>query len=48
LELNRAERTTMVLVTHDRNLAENADRIIALRDGAVVSDEMVSRMPAEV
>jgi putative ABC transport system ATP-binding protein len=48
LELNRQERTTLVLVTHDRNLAENADRIIALRDGAMVSDEMVSRAAAEV
>jgi putative ABC transport system ATP-binding protein len=48
LELNREEHTTLVLVTHDRNLAEYADRIIALRDGSVVSDEMASRVAAEV
>ena len=40
LELNRLEKTTLVLVTHDRELAAHADRIIALRDGVVVSDEV--------
>ena len=29
---------TMVMVTHDARLAENADRIIELDDGAVISD----------
>lgn len=37
--LNRKERTTLILVTHDRDLADYADRRITLRDGAVVSDE---------
>lgn len=48
LELNREERTTLILVTHDRNLAEYADRILTLRDGEVVSDELVSRTAVEV
>jgi putative ABC transport system ATP-binding protein len=39
LQLNREEKTTLILVTHDRNLAEYADRIITLRDGQVVTDE---------
>jgi putative ABC transport system ATP-binding protein len=39
LQLNREEQTTLVLVTHDRRLAEYADRIITLRDGLVMSDE---------
>jgi len=39
LQLNRAEGTTLVLVTHDPALAQHATRIITLRDGLVVSDE---------
>ena len=39
LGLNRDERTTLVLVTHDRELAHYASRIITLKDGAVVRDE---------
>jgi putative ABC transport system ATP-binding protein len=38
LSLNKSEGTTLVLVTHDPLLAERADRIVTLRDGAVVSD----------
>ena len=37
-ELNADWGTTLVLVTHDHELAEQADRIIRLRDGAVASD----------
>ncbi len=40
LELNRRERTTLVLVTHDAALAAHADRIVSLHDGRVVSDEV--------
>lgn len=40
IALNRREGTTLVLVTHDRQLAEHADRIITLRDGLVVTDEL--------
>ncbi len=43
LQLNREERTTLVLVTHDPVLAEQAERIIMLRDGQVLSDEMAER-----
>lgn len=39
LQLNRAEGTTLVLVTHDPALAGHASRVITLRDGLVVSDE---------
>ena len=41
LELNRVEGTTLVLVTHDPALAAHAGRRITLRDGVVVSDEVV-------
>jgi putative ABC transport system ATP-binding protein len=39
LELNRREGATLVLVTHDRELASHATRIITLRDGQILSDE---------
>jgi putative ABC transport system ATP-binding protein len=39
LALNRREGTTLVLVTHDRQLSEQADRHITLRDGRVVNNE---------
>lgn len=39
LSLNRAEGATLVLVTHDHELASHATRIITLKDGLVVSDE---------
>jgi putative ABC transport system ATP-binding protein len=41
LQLNRVEGTTLVLVTHDPALAAHAGRKITLRDGLVVSDEIV-------
>jgi putative ABC transport system ATP-binding protein len=41
LELNRREGATLVMVTHDAALAANADRVITLRDGLVVSDKAV-------
>ncbi|MGH9661068.1 MAG: ABC transporter ATP-binding protein [Bryobacteraceae bacterium] len=39
ISLNRRERTTLVLVTHDALLAQHADRRVTMRDGAIVSDE---------
>ena len=42
LQLNREAETTLVLVTHDRRLAEYGDRIITLRDGRVLTDELVA------
>src|SRR6202790_2429606 len=40
ISLNEREGTTLVLVTHDPALATRADRIVTLRDGVVVGDEM--------
>jgi macrolide transport system ATP-binding/permease protein len=40
---NRERDVTVVLVTHERALAELADRIITLRDGVIVSDEQTGR-----
>jgi putative ABC transport system ATP-binding protein len=36
-----AEGNTIILVTHDREVAENAHRIISIRDGRIASDERV-------
>ncbi len=36
LSLNRQEGTTLVLVTHDQELADHADRRIQLRDGSII------------
>jgi putative ABC transport system ATP-binding protein len=44
VRLNREEKATLVLVTHDRALAEHADRILSLRDGEVLSDELAARV----
>ena len=40
--LNRERGTTLVLVTHDLELAKRCGRIICFRNGAVVSDEVLS------
>jgi putative ABC transport system ATP-binding protein len=42
LEINRSRGTTLVLVTHDPELAAVADASIALRDGRVVNLEPVN------
>jgi putative ABC transport system ATP-binding protein len=38
-ELHRKNKVTLVLVTHDIELARRSDRQIVLRDGLVISDE---------
>jgi putative ABC transport system ATP-binding protein len=36
----RESQTTLVLVTHDPQIAERADRRIVLKDGLVVADDL--------
>jgi putative ABC transport system ATP-binding protein len=43
LQLNHERQTTLVLVTHDRHLADYADRIITLSDGQVSSDQLLAK-----
>ncbi len=41
--LNRERGTTLVLVTHDLELAKMTQRVIRLRSGAVISDERTGK-----
>jgi putative ABC transport system ATP-binding protein len=40
-DLNHEKKTTLVLVTHDLDLAKKCHRILRLRGGLVISDEMI-------
>jgi putative ABC transport system ATP-binding protein len=40
LKRNREAGTTLVLVTHDPDVASSADRKIVLRDGLIVEDSL--------
>lgn len=39
-DLNKEQGTTLVIVTHDMELAQKAGRIIRLKSGKIVSDEL--------
>jgi putative ABC transport system ATP-binding protein len=41
-EMNRARKVTFVFTTHDPRLLEHVDRKVLLRDGSVVSDEVMA------
>ena len=42
-DLHRQNKVTLVLVTHDAELAKQADRQIVLRDGRVIADDLNRR-----
>ena len=37
---NKKYRQTIIMVTHDLSLAKRASRIITMRDGKIIKDEM--------
>jgi macrolide transport system ATP-binding/permease protein len=43
LSLNREQGVTIVLVTHEPDVAAYADRIVTMRDGEIISDERVMK-----
>lgn len=45
--LNQAKGTTLIIVTHDRELAQKCDRIIELKNGAIESDMFTSEEKTE-
>jgi putative ABC transport system ATP-binding protein len=40
-DLNKKEKRTIILISHDHEIARAADRVISIRDGMIVSDEKV-------
>jgi ABC-type lipoprotein export system ATPase subunit len=42
------EGLTLILVTHDPNVAARADRLITVRDGRIVADETFPERPREL
>jgi putative ABC transport system ATP-binding protein len=48
LERNRKAGTTLVLVTHDAEVAGMADRKIVLRDGMIVEDTLPQAQPTAI
>ena len=46
-QINRQLGTTVVIVTHNQQIAGEADRVIELRDGAIVRDTAATNRPAE-
>jgi len=45
VSLNRDQGVTIVLVTHEADIAAYADRIVTMRDGEIVGDERVTKSP---
>lgn len=42
--LNRQEGNTVIIVTHERDIAEFTDRIITFKDGNIIKDEMIGEV----
>ena len=42
-QLNKEFGQTMLIITHDENIALLCDRVIAISDGKIVRDELTGR-----
>jgi macrolide transport system ATP-binding/permease protein len=38
-KLNREQRVTIIVVTHEQDIADYADRVVTMRDGMIITDE---------
>ena len=45
-ELNSREGITVVVVTHEQDIAERAQRVIVLRDGQIADEQRDAQAPA--
>ena len=43
IEYNRVQKKTLVIVTHDKDIADMADEVITLKDGALVPDHHIHK-----
>lgn len=43
-DLNREEGTTLIIVTHDRELAQKCDRVIELKNGHIEADTLTATL----
>ena len=47
-ELNRTEKSAILVVTHDPQVAASAGRVLFLRDGRIAADRATGHDPAEI
>jgi putative ABC transport system ATP-binding protein len=47
-ESNRRYKQTLILITHDENIALQADRMIYIEDGRIVSNERIRTIGGSV
>jgi len=42
-ELHSKKGKTILMVSHERDIAENAERIVNLRDGVIINNEILKK-----